>query len=53
MLQGIPIGLLHKIAKGYFFIWLSVHRVGKVEKLCNMSLIKVVDFFIIFAKKFV
>ena len=28
-------------------------RVGKVEKLSNMSLIKVVDFWIIFDKKFV
>ena len=24
MLSEIPIGSLHKIAKGYFFIWLSV-----------------------------
>ena len=52
MLVYILIHLI-KDAWGAVFIQYMCIRVSKVKKLSNMSLIKVVDFFIIFDKKFV
>ena len=47
MLSGIPIGLLHKIAKGHFFIWLSVRDqwLPVQQTLCQYRTVADLEFF--------